>query len=39
MTLGGILEENTPDKFFNQPKTERAKPFLKDSNGSIIFLS
>jgi ABC-type polar amino acid transport system ATPase subunit len=29
---GGVLEENTPDKFFNQPKTERAKQFLKDIN-------
>jgi polar amino acid transport system ATP-binding protein len=32
MAAGEILEENTPDKFFNQPKTERAKQFLKDIN-------
>jgi len=28
MDVGQIVEENTPDEFFNHPKTDRAKDFL-----------
>ena len=28
MADGRILEENTPDEFFEHPRTERAKDFL-----------
>ena len=30
MDGGKIVEENTPDEFFNNPKTDRAKQFLSD---------
>jgi ABC-type polar amino acid transport system ATPase subunit len=30
MADGQILEENTPEEFFNNPKTERAKQFLSE---------
>jgi glutamate transport system ATP-binding protein len=29
MDNGSILEENTPDAFFAEPRTQRAKDFLK----------
>ena len=28
MDAGMILEENTPEEFFTEPKTQRAKDFL-----------
>jgi len=30
MDAGEIVEENTPEEFFNNPKTERAKKFLNE---------
>jgi polar amino acid transport system ATP-binding protein len=30
MDAGQIVEENTPEEFFNNPKTERAKKFLSE---------
>ncbi len=30
MDAGKILEENTPEEFFNHPKTDRAKKFLSE---------
>jgi len=30
MDAGEILEENTPEEFFNNPKTDRAKKFLSE---------
>ena len=30
MADGQIIEENTPDKFFNNPKSDRAKKFLSE---------
>ena len=32
MDGGAILEENTPEEFFNNPKTQRAKEFLSAIN-------
>ena len=29
MDGGKIIEEGTPDEFFNEPKTDRAKKFLQ----------
>ena len=33
MDSGSILEENTPDEFFTNPRTERARDFLKSIQG------
>jgi glutamate transport system ATP-binding protein len=33
MDSGSILEENTPDEFFTNPKTERARFFLNSIQG------
>jgi len=30
MDAGEIVEENTPDEFFTNPKTDRAKKFLNE---------
>jgi len=30
MDAGEIVEENTPEEFFNNPKTDRAKKFLSE---------
>ena len=30
MDQGTIVEENTPEEFFNNPKSERAQKFLKE---------
>ena len=30
MDDGEIVEENTPEEFFNNPKTDRAKKFLSE---------
>ena len=30
MDHGVIVEENTPEEFFNNPKSDRAKKFLKE---------
>ena len=30
MDQGVIVEENTPEEFFNNPKSDRAKKFLKE---------
>jgi len=33
MADGMILEENTPDEFFDNPQTDRAKEFLESIKG------
>ena len=33
MDAGSILEENTPDEFFTNPRTERARDFLRSIQG------
>ncbi|MAD42115.1 MAG: polar amino acid ABC transporter ATP-binding protein, partial [Arcobacter sp.] len=30
MDAGTIVEENTPEEFFNNPKSDRAQKFLKE---------